>query len=99
MDVNLCVEDFEDAQEESMIMDSSDEDYDGHDSDDEEPEHDEHPKQDDIICIVQVRMTLFAQNNNICVVLSLDSPLAYQSNTGRSSTESEWHYLWHSVAW
>ena len=45
MDVNhQYVEDFEDVLEESMIMDSSDEDYDGDDSDDEEPEDDEHTK-------------------------------------------------------
>lgn len=45
MDVNdEYVEDFQDAHEESMIVDSSDEDYDGDDSDDEEPEDEEHSK-------------------------------------------------------
>ena len=45
MDVNhQYVEDFEDPLEESMIVDSSDEDYDGDDSDDEKPGADEHPK-------------------------------------------------------
>ena len=38
------IEDFQDSQDEPMIMDSSDEDYDGDDSDDEELEDDDHSK-------------------------------------------------------